>query len=64
MTKTKQVEPKKAKKAAPLTVEGRLERLERDYRLLAVKLRTHGIHLAPDTQEDLEPLEADSDEEV
>lgn len=66
----KQPVTKKTKKAATaLTVEQRLERLERDYRLLGAKLRTHGIHLAPETQEDPEQLrdeqlQADSDEEV
>lgn len=36
------------KKAEALTLEQRVERIERDLVFLGAKLRTHGIHLAPE----------------
>jgi hypothetical protein len=59
---------KKAVKKAkgPLTVEQRLERIEKDFRFLAAKLRTHGIHLDAQTEPDDvaqgEPQEVDNKE--
>jgi hypothetical protein len=54
---TKQVK----KKAESLTIEQRVARIERSLSFLAAKLKTHGIHLAPDTQAAPEPEERDEE---
>jgi hypothetical protein len=51
---------KKTKKAESLTIEQRVERIEKGLIFLAAKLKTHGIHLAPDT----EAAEPEEGEEV
>lgn len=53
MTTKKQAAQKKTKEAKPLTLEQRVERIEGGFAFLAAKLKTHGIHLAPDTEVDL-----------
>ena len=42
------------KKDESLTLEQRVERIEKDFRFLATKLRTHGIHLDPVEQPEVE----------
>jgi hypothetical protein len=58
-TKEKEPATRKGKKAAPLTLEQRVERIEKGLLFLGAKLRTHGIHLDADTQEDPEPQEGE-----
>lgn len=52
---------KKTKKAESLTIEQRMERVERSLLFLAAKLKTHGIHLAPDTEAEPEPKEGEEE---
>jgi hypothetical protein len=52
---------KKVKKTMPLTLEERMERMERDFKFLAVKLRSHGIHLAPDAEPEPEQEEEEAE---
>lgn len=64
MAVKKQSAQKKAKEAKPLTLEQRVERIENGLLFLSAKLKTHGIHLAPDTEEEPEPTELEEGEEV
>lgn len=52
---------KQVKKKQPLTIEQRVERVERSLLFLAAKLKTHGIHLAPDTEAEPEPKEGEEE---
>ena len=53
--------PKKEATKKPLTIEQRMDRLEKSFQFLQSKLRTHGIHLAPDTQAKPEPEEGEGE---
>lgn len=50
---------KQVKKKRTLTVEERLERIERGLLYLSAKLKTHGIHLAPDSEPEVEEVEGE-----
>jgi hypothetical protein len=52
---------KKTKKAESLTIEQRVARIERGFAFLAAKLKTHGIHLAPETETNAEPEEREEE---
>lgn len=60
-TKKKTTEESSASKA--VTLEHRVERIEKGLLLLANKLRSHGIHLAPGAVTESEPEHEDGDEE-
>jgi hypothetical protein len=49
------------KKKAALTLEERVEILENSYLFLQSKLKTHGIHLAPHTEDASKPEEEDEE---
>lgn len=64
MATKKQAAQKKVKEAQPLTLEQRVERIERGFAFLGAKLKTHGIHLAPETEDEPEPKEVEEGEEA
>ncbi len=57
----KQKTAPKEKKAEPLTLERRVERIEKALVFLGAKLRTHGIHLDADPEPEVEPEEVDEE---